>query len=85
MMARPRRTSPRTGADALTAREREILRLLADGYTAREAAKTLGISPRTVEAHRGHIAKKLGVRRLAHLIRFALREGLIRIRRAAVR
>lgn len=84
-MTRPKRPSPRTGAEALTVREREILRLLAEGYTAREAAETLGISPRTVEAHRSHIANKLGLRRLAHLVRFALREGLIRIRRPAAR
>jgi DNA-binding CsgD family transcriptional regulator len=62
----------------LTARELEIVRLIADSYTSKEIAEMLSISPKTVEAHRGHILKKLGVRDRVALIRFAIRRGWIR-------
>jgi len=62
----------------LTARELEIVRLIADSYTSKEIAEMLSISPKTVEAHRGNILKKLGVRDRVALIRFAIRRGWIR-------
>jgi FixJ family two-component response regulator len=64
---------------ALTAREREVLELAAQGLHAKEIAARLGISPRTVEVHKTRIMDKLGVRNVAELVRFALaaapREG----------
>ncbi len=55
--------------DRLTVREREILAQVSDGKTSKEIARSLGISPRTVEVHRSHIMGKLGADSLADLIR----------------
>ena len=63
--------------DMLTAREREILHLAAEGLGNTEMAARLGISPRTAETHRARVMQKLGLRRLADLVRFALRRGLM--------
>ena len=60
----------------LTAREKEVLQLLAAGSTARESSAMLGISPRTVEFHRENIKEKLGVRSIAELTRIAIDAGL---------
>jgi DNA-binding NarL/FixJ family response regulator len=61
----------------LTAREVEVLRLIADGHSAREIGEMLFIGPRTVDAHRAHILKKLGLRDRVALTRYAIRKGLI--------
>lgn len=61
----------------LTAREREVLRLTADGLTSARIAARLGISPRTVEAHRANVLRKLGLRNHADLIRYALQRGAV--------
>jgi DNA-binding NarL/FixJ family response regulator len=58
--------------DTLTAREREVLALDAEGLTASQIGEKLAISPRTVEAHRAHVMQKLGLRTKAELIRYAL-------------
>jgi two-component system nitrate/nitrite response regulator NarL len=63
--------------DALTARERDVLVGVAGGSTNKEIAAHLGISPRTVESHRESLMKKLGIRTVAGLTRFAVEEGLI--------
>jgi two-component system, NarL family, response regulator NreC len=63
--------------DDLTAREREILRLIALGHTNQEIAGTLYLSVRTVEAHRRHILTKLRLESRADLVRFALEHGLV--------
>lgn len=63
--------------DQLTAREREVLQMLAEGKVAKEIAAALDISVYTVDAHRGHIMKKLGLRSGTELVRFAMRKGLI--------
>jgi len=72
-------TSSRSTADArlarLTAREREILALLASGHQNREIAAQLGISPRTVEVHKARIMEKLECHSLAELIRMNLASG----------
>jgi DNA-binding NarL/FixJ family response regulator len=68
----------RSGREAsLSAREREVLQLIAEGYTNRSIAERLFISVKTVEAHKEHIVQKLGVRGSAELIRYAIRKGLI--------
>jgi DNA-binding NarL/FixJ family response regulator len=61
----------------LTAREFEILRLLAEGKVNKEIAGQLGIAVRTAEAHRANIMQKLGFHSLADLIHYALRHGII--------
>jgi DNA-binding NarL/FixJ family response regulator len=68
------------GADlyaSLTPRERQVLQLAAQGLRNREIAEHLGISPRTAESHRAKVMSKLGLRREADLVRFALRHGIL--------
>jgi DNA-binding NarL/FixJ family response regulator len=61
----------------LSTREREVLRLIAEGLSAKEIARELSISSKTVEAHRTSLMRKLGARKATELVRFALRHGLI--------
>jgi DNA-binding NarL/FixJ family response regulator len=69
--------SPRDRLQRLTPREREVLSLVAAGHTNREIAAHLRISPRTVESHRESLMKKLSLRTVADLTRFALHAGLL--------
>lgn len=62
--------------DSLTARETEVLLLVADGLTNREIAEKLDISPRTVETHRERLMTKLRIRTVAGLTRLVVEEGL---------
>lgn len=62
---------------ALSAREREVLQLMAEGYTLKETAERLSISPRTVERHRGKVMSKLSLDNRAELVRYAVRTGLL--------
>jgi len=64
--------------ESLTSREREVFMLLAEGRTPTEVAGSLFVSPKTVHTHRQHIMEKLGLRTTTELIRFALREGVIK-------
>lgn len=61
---------------ALSSREREVLKLLADGAASKDIALALGIALPTVETHRRQIMKKLGLRSIAELTKWAIREGL---------
>jgi DNA-binding NarL/FixJ family response regulator len=63
--------------DPLSDREREVLRLLALGFTNQEIAKQLFISVRTAETHRAHIMQKLRLQTRAELVRYALAQGLL--------
>ncbi len=63
--------------DILSPREREVLRLLALGYTNRQIAEQLTLSVKTVETYRARIKEKLGLRTRAALVRYALRAGLL--------
>lgn len=60
------------GRDCLTRREVEVLAQITAGATSKAAAKTLGVSPRTIETHRWHIMKKLGAKNVVELVRIAL-------------
>ncbi len=62
-----------------TPREREVLKLVWTGYSNREIADRLGISARTIEAHRASLMKKLRVANTAQLVRVAIEQGLIRV------
>ena len=66
-----------TPLDVLTRRQREVLALVAEGHSTKQVAARLGLSVKTVEAHRGAIMDRLGIRDLAGLVRFAVREGLV--------
>ena len=63
--------------DTLTTREREILQLVAEGRNSAEIAQRLSISPRTVEAHRASLNRKLDIHSQADLIRLAMKKGLL--------
>ena len=63
-------------ASLLTPREREVLQLLAEGRTSKEIAATLHVGVKTIETHRSQIMDKLGLRSIAELTKFAVREGL---------
>lgn len=63
--------------DDLSPREREVLRLLALGYTNQEVAERLVVSVRTVESHRAHVMTKLRVDSRAAMVQHALRAGLL--------
>ncbi len=63
--------------EALTTREKEVLKLIAEGRTSREIAEILGISIKTAVGHRTHIMEKLDLHNRADLIKFAIRKGLI--------
>lgn len=72
---RLRRSSEAEQLSLLTARERDVLEHAARGLHAKEIARVLGISARTVEVHKTHLMAKLGVRNVAELVRFALAAG----------
>lgn len=70
----------RSGADEggrLSPREREIAQLLAEGKTNKEIAAKLGVSVKTIDAHRANIMRKLNLHSVAELVRYAIRENLI--------
>ena len=79
LMKFPGKEAKITDADygSLTPREQEIMRLLAEGLSAKEIAEKLFISPKTVENHRSNIMKKLGLHSTMELIRYAAKLGLI--------
>jgi PAS domain S-box-containing protein len=62
---------------ALTQRERQVLVLIAEGKSTKEAAARLGISYKTADSHRSRILEKLGVHETASMVRYAIRAGLI--------
>jgi two-component system invasion response regulator UvrY len=66
------------GTRQLSRRELEVMRALAVGQTNREIAADLGISIKTIDTHRGHVLKKLGLRNNSDITRFAIRTGFIR-------
>jgi DNA-binding NarL/FixJ family response regulator len=61
----------------LSAREREVLQLLAEGKTGAEIAQRLSLSPKTVETYRARLVEKLGIRDVAGLVRFAIQHGIV--------
>jgi two-component system, LuxR family, response regulator FixJ len=75
---RRRREEARRRLESLTAREREVLMLVAVGKANKEIAAELGLSPKTVEVHRSHVMSKMSVDSLAELIRVAILAGAIR-------
>lgn len=65
--------------EKLTDREREVLQLIAEGYTTREIAEKLYISEKTVETHRARVRQKLGLHSTAELTQYAIRKGIISV------
>jgi DNA-binding CsgD family transcriptional regulator len=62
--------------EQLTPRERDVVRLVAEGKSNAEAAATLGLSPRSVETYRLRLMQKLGLADLPSLVKFAIRHGI---------
>jgi DNA-binding NarL/FixJ family response regulator len=69
----PKPSSP----NELTAREREVLQLTAEGYSSAEVGRHLFISPRTVESHRANLMRKLHLRNQRELVRYAVEHNLV--------
>jgi DNA-binding NarL/FixJ family response regulator len=65
--------------DLLTAREREVIQLLAEGRTSKEVAVTLNLSVKTAETHRTNLMRKLGLHSVADLTRYAVRNGIVHV------
>lgn len=79
-LAREVMAAPRAEGDgALTARQREILALLADGLSAKQVAAELSISARTVEFHKYQIMRANGLQSSAELVHFAIRHGIVAV------
>lgn len=71
--------TPVSREPALTAREREVLKLLAEGKTVRAAADVLGVSSKTVDAHKFNLMRKLGIHNKAELVMWAIRKRIVKI------
>lgn len=65
--------------DALSPRQREVLRLIAEGRTTKQIAQTLAISVKTVETHRSQLMERLDIHDVAGLVRYAIIVGLIQV------
>lgn len=74
-LARGGEMPARSSIERLTAREREVLRLLGAGHDSREIARQLELSPKTIEAHRQRIREKLGFASTIQLVRFAVMQA----------
>jgi DNA-binding NarL/FixJ family response regulator len=76
-LQRVRTGEERDSYSELTEREREILKLVAEGYTNNQIAERLFISPKTVDTHRTHVMEKLNLHSRAELVKYAMRRGLL--------
>jgi len=65
--------------ETLTDREKQVLKLVAEGRSNKEVAEVLGISVKTAMSHREHVMEKLGVHNRTELVRFAIKRGVIRV------
>ncbi|MEM6729931.1 MAG: response regulator transcription factor [Myxococcota bacterium] len=74
--ADPRYPEEVRGVDVLSERERQVLKLVADGMTHKEIATVLNISAKTVETHKSNLGRKLGCKTTADFVKFAIREHL---------
>jgi DNA-binding NarL/FixJ family response regulator len=72
-----KKTTPDSPLDQLTTRQREILQLIAEGKSSKEIAYILDLNVKTIETHRAQLMKRLNIRDLAGLVKFAIRVGLV--------
>ena len=77
--ANPAAPGARDPYEALTDREKQVLKLVAEGKSNKEVAEVLGISVKTAMSHREHVMEKLGVHNRTELVKFALKKGVIRV------
>ncbi len=69
--------TPDRPRDSLSARERQVLQLIAEGKTTKDIAALIHVSAKTVETHRARLMQKLGIHEIAGLVRYAIRKGLV--------
>jgi DNA-binding NarL/FixJ family response regulator len=74
--------APASGLALLTERQREVLQMIAEGKSTKQAAHALGLGVKTVETHRAALMQRLGIRDVAGLVLFAVRHGLIDVDRS---
>ncbi len=72
-------TQPEPASDGLTPREREVLQLIAEGHTSKKIAEVLGLSVKTVQAHRTSLMQKLNVHDRGDLIKYAIQKKIIEV------
>ena len=73
------RRDPQTTDDRLTSRERQVLKLIAEGYSTKECAAMLEISAKTADSHRTRLMRKLDIHQTAGLVRYAIRHRLAEV------
>jgi DNA-binding NarL/FixJ family response regulator len=66
-------------SSGLTPKEKEVLQLIAEGYSSKDIAKSFNLSLNTIHVHRNNIMKKLGIHKQAELVRFAIKEGIAQL------
>jgi DNA-binding NarL/FixJ family response regulator len=71
-------SSPSEGASSLTTREREVIKLVAEGFRTRQIAQFLSLSPKTVEKHRSNLMRKLKLKSTAAVTAYAIANGFVR-------
>lgn len=71
--------APANSVALLTDRQIEVVKQMAEGFSTKEIAANLGLSPKTVETHRAQLMKRLDIYDVAGLVRFAIREGLVNL------
>jgi two-component system response regulator NreC len=76
---RTKSTDPGDAGSSLTARESEVLKLVAEGYTNQQIADRLGLGRKTVDTHRTNIMRKLDLHDVTALVKYALKRGLINL------
>jgi DNA-binding NarL/FixJ family response regulator len=74
------REEPESSYEQLSGREKEVLKLLAEGHSNRDIAELLSLSAKTVMAHRANIMEKLDIHNRTELVKFAIRVGLVDVR-----
>lgn len=75
-LSRPATSRGAESAHPLTPREREIVQLVAEGRSSKEAAEVMGISTKTVDTHRANLMRKLNIHSVSELVRYAIREHI---------
>lgn len=71
--------SHKRDATGLTPKEKEVLQLIAEGYSSKQIAKLFNLSLNTIHVHRNNIMKKLGIHKQIELVRFALKQGIAQL------
>ena len=72
-------TARKRDVTGLTPKEKEVLQLIAEGYSSKQIAKTFNLSLNTIHVHRNNIMKKLGIHKQAELVRYAIKEGIAQL------